>query len=45
LNETSLLIGPADLSTFRSLSGKLPGPRCAACPLPCEAGAEGSCPP
>ena len=45
LDETGSLIGTGDLTVFRGLSGKAAGPKCAACPLPCEAGASGSCAP
>jgi hypothetical protein len=30
-------------ATFKLLIGHPAGPKCAACPLPCEAGANGSC--
>ena len=43
LDESSLLIGTPDLSRFRLLNGKAPGPRCTACPLPCQSGRSGSC--
>jgi hypothetical protein len=43
LDEIGLLIGPADLGRFRALNGKVAGPKCTACPLVCEAGAQGSC--
>ncbi len=36
-------IGGLDFGRFRALATRLPGPRCAACPLACEAGAAGSC--
>jgi hypothetical protein len=45
LDESALLIGPADLTRFRTLNGKAPGPKCAECPLTCEAGALRSCEP
>jgi hypothetical protein len=43
LDEAGLLIGPGDLTQFRALSGKVPGPKCATCPLTCTAGTTGSC--
>lgn len=45
LDQTGALIGSGDLARYRALSGKLPGPRCASCPLECEAGALRSCEP
>ncbi|HTO55721.1 MAG TPA: thrombospondin type 3 repeat-containing protein [Myxococcota bacterium] len=36
-------IGPADTARYRQLLGQPAGPKCAACPLPCQAGASGSC--
>jgi hypothetical protein len=36
-------IGPADTARFKQLLGFPPGPKCAACPLACTAGATGSC--
>jgi hypothetical protein len=44
LDETGLVLGSGDLARFRLLNGKVVGPRCASCPLPCEAGATGFCP-
>ena len=38
-------IGTPDLTQFRTLFNKLPGPKCAACPLPCTAGTAGTCGP
>jgi len=43
LDESGTLIGGSDLAVFRSLNNKLPGPKCAACPLPCQAGTAGTC--
>jgi hypothetical protein len=43
LDEAAVVIGAPDVARFRSLIGKLPGPRCATCPLPCSAGSSGSC--
>jgi hypothetical protein len=43
LNETDALIGSGDVAIFRSLNNKLPGPKCAACPLPCANGTAGTC--
>ena len=43
LDESGTLIGAPDLAQFRLLNGKLPGPKCATCPLPCTAGTAGSC--
>jgi len=38
-------IGNPDLAVFRTLFGKVPGPKCPTCPLTCEAGTAGSCGP
>jgi len=38
-------IGAPDLARFRQLNGKVPGPRCPTCPLPCAAGTAGFCAP
>ena len=38
-------IGALDLVRFRALSGWAPGPKCALCPLACEAGTLRSCDP
>ncbi|MFI5316756.1 MAG: FG-GAP-like repeat-containing protein [Myxococcota bacterium] len=43
LDETGTLIGGTDLTAFRALNNHLPGPKCAACPLPCTAGTAGTC--
>ena len=43
LNEADALIGAPDLTVFRSLNNKLPGPKCAACPLACTNGTAGTC--
>jgi hypothetical protein len=43
LSEADTLIGGGDLAIFRTLNNKLPGPKCASCPLPCVAGTAGSC--
>jgi hypothetical protein len=43
LDEGGVLISTSDLSQYRLLSGKAPGPKCAACPLPCTAGTAGTC--
>jgi len=45
LDETGALNGPPDQRQFRLLNGKAPGPKCAACPLPCQAGTAGNCGP
>jgi hypothetical protein len=45
LSESDTLIGAPDLTVFRSLNNKLPGPKCDACPLPCKSGATGACGP
>jgi hypothetical protein len=45
LDEANTLIGGGDTAILRSLTNKLPGPKCAACPLPCSAGTAGSCTP
>jgi len=45
LDENVSIVGAGDLAQFRTLNGKLPGPKCAACPLPCTAGTAGSCGP
>jgi FG-GAP repeat protein/VCBS repeat protein len=36
-------ISPADTARFKLLLGHPAGPKCASCPLPCVAGATGSC--
>jgi hypothetical protein len=43
LDEAGVVVGSGDLGVFRARLGKLPGPRCTTCPLPCVAGASGSC--
>ncbi|HTO55723.1 MAG TPA: hypothetical protein VMR50_20230 [Myxococcota bacterium] len=45
LNDTGATtnIGPADTARYRLLLGFPAGPKCAACPLPCEAGPSGTC--
>jgi hypothetical protein len=43
LDESTTIIGAGDLARFRQLNGKTVGPKCAACPLACEAGPQGSC--
>ena len=43
LDEAAAVIGAGDLARFRALNGKLPGPKCATCPLSCTEGAEGTC--
>ena len=45
LDEQGSLIGTGDLTRFRQLNGKPAGPKCPACPLLCDAGAEGTCAP
>ncbi len=45
LDESDALIGTGDLTVFRALNNKLPGPKCASCPLPCTAGTAGTCGP
>jgi hypothetical protein len=45
LDETGAVINAGDLVRFRALNGKLPGPKCATCPLPCQAGTAASCGP
>ena len=40
---TAAVIGAGDLAVFRTLNGKAPGPKCTACPLPCQAGTAGTC--
>jgi hypothetical protein len=42
---TAAAIGTPDLTQFRALFNKLPGPKCASCPLPCQAGTAGTCGP
>jgi hypothetical protein len=37
-------INPVDTARYKLLLGSPPGPKCASCPLPCEAGPSGSCP-
>ena len=37
-------INAADTARFKLLAGRPAGPKCASCPLPCEAGAQGMCP-
>jgi hypothetical protein len=43
LDEIVTTISAGDVSRFRALIGKAPGPRCTTCPLPCSAGATGTC--
>jgi hypothetical protein len=43
LDETDAIIGASDTGLARSLTNKLPGSKCAACPLPCTAGTAGTC--
>jgi len=43
LDESGLLINTSDLTVFRSLNAKAPGPKCPTCPLPCAAGTAGTC--
>jgi Thrombospondin type 3 repeat len=43
LDEAGTLNSGADLTVFRTLVNKLPGPKCTACPLPCTAGTAGTC--
>jgi len=43
LYEEGAVIDSEDLKRFRELGGKAAGPKCASCPLVCEAGAAGSC--
>jgi len=43
LDESGLTISTGDLAQFRLLNAKAPGPKCAACPLFCEAGSAGTC--
>jgi cyclophilin family peptidyl-prolyl cis-trans isomerase len=43
LDDAATLVGAGDLAIVRGLSGKTPGPKCAACPLVCTAGASGTC--
>ena len=45
LNETGNVISGPDLGIFRALNTHPAGPRCAACPLPCQAGTAGACAP
>jgi N-acetylneuraminic acid mutarotase len=43
LDENAPVINAVDLGIFRSLNGKLPGPKCPTCPLLCQAGSFGTC--
>ena len=43
LAETGNLLGAGDLARFRQLNGKTVGPKCAACPIDCQAGSTGTC--
>ncbi len=43
LDGSSDAIDGDDLARFRELSGRMPGPRCAACPLVCTSGDPGNC--
>jgi len=43
LDETGTVINAGDLGVFRALNGKVPGPKCATCPLTCTAGTAGTC--
>ena len=45
LDENAALIGSPDLTRFRIMNGRKPGPKCPACPLACTAGTAGSCAP
>jgi hypothetical protein len=45
LDETGTVINAGDLGVFRALNGKLPGPKCASCPLTCTSGTAGTCGP
>ena len=36
-------INSADTARFKQLVGSPPGPKCPACPLMCQAGANGTC--
>jgi Thrombospondin type 3 repeat len=45
LDEVGALNSGTDLAVFRSYVNKLPGPKCAACPLACAAGTAGTCGP
>jgi hypothetical protein len=43
LDESGTVLGAGDIARFRQLNGKTVGPKCAACPLTCTAGATGTC--
>jgi hypothetical protein len=43
LDEQNALTGAGDIVVLRSLTNKLPGPKCPSCPLTCTAGTAGSC--
>jgi hypothetical protein len=43
LDEINAVINSGDLGVWRSLNGKLPGPKCPTCPLTCTAGTAGTC--
>ncbi len=43
LDENGAHISSPDLARFRELHAKMPGPKCAPCPLPCAAGTAASC--
>jgi hypothetical protein len=43
LDESGTVLGAGDIARFRQLNGKVVGPKCAACPLLCEAGTTGTC--
>lgn len=45
LDESGELVSSGDLARYRQLTGRPPGPKCAACPLTCDAGASRSCEP
>ena len=45
LDEIGPTIAGGDLARFRELDRRLPGPKCAACPLACTAGTSASCAP
>lgn len=44
LDEVGAIVDSSDEETFQLLLGLQRGPKCSACPLPCESGPSGACP-
>ena len=43
LDEAGAVVNATDLAIFRTLQGKVSGPKCPACPIDCAAGTAGTC--